>query len=133
MSNVKTVAFLLSASFIISGIVCLKITEFSIPEKAFAGQDVRLNCIYDLAENDKLDAVMYSKGSDTFYSYTPNKRRKHRTYNNKKLGTIVDQRNSYGADVLLENVSSKSTGDYECAVYTTSRVFKTVTKHMEVV
>ncbi|CAM1293486.1 Uncharacterised protein r2_g257 [Pycnogonum litorale] len=132
MSNVKTVAFLLSASFIISGIVCLKITEFSIPEKAFAGQDVRLNCIYDL-ENEKLAALMYSKGPDTFYSYLPNKRRKHRTYNNEKLGTIVDLKNSIGANVLLKNVSSKSTGSYECAVYTASRVFKTVTKHMEVV
>ncbi|XP_015791368.1 uncharacterized protein LOC107368100 isoform X2 [Tetranychus urticae] len=106
------------------GIVCIKLVNLFVPDRATRGSDVELKCIYDL-EKDSLYVLKWHFNGREFYRYAPKSEAKTQTFN--VTGTKVNKDKSNQGIVVLSNVSLNSTGRYKCEI-SVEGTFQTVIK-----
>merc|ERR1712013_948902 len=102
----------------------IQLIEKSIPSHAIKGEDVVLECSYDL-QGDSLYSVKWYRNGQEFYRYIPTD--KPSTVVFRKPGLIVDEYKSRETHIVLHNVDLTTTGKFRCEVSGEAPLFQTAT------
>ncbi|XP_053986918.1 basal cell adhesion molecule-like isoform X2 [Hylaeus volcanicus] len=110
----------------------LKLIRINVPPYTLRGKSALLECRYDL-ETDKLYTITWYKDDEEFYRYVPRGEPTKHSY--PVEGVKVDHRRSDHQQVLLQDVSLHSSGQYKCEVSGEAPNFNSVSAEasMEVV
>ncbi|XP_076390663.1 uncharacterized protein LOC100875340 isoform X11 [Megachile rotundata] len=110
----------------------LQLLRINVPAYSLRGKSALLECRYDL-QGDKLYSITWYKDHEEFYRYVPRGEPTKHSY--RVEGVKVDHRRSDHQQVLLQNVSLHSSGQYKCEVSAEAPSFNSVSAeaHMEVV
>ncbi|XP_043516933.1 uncharacterized protein LOC122532319 isoform X5 [Frieseomelitta varia] len=110
----------------------LKLLRIIVPTYSHRGKSALLECRYDL-EADKLYSITWYKDHEEFYRYVPRGEPMKHSY--RVEGVKVDHRQSNHQQVLLQDVSLHSSGQYKCEVSAEAPSFNSVSAEasMEVV
>jgi len=100
----------------------IKILDLKIPRHATKGEDVRMECNYDL-EADKLYSIKWYFNGHEFYRYIPSD--SPRTTIFDRPGINVDRRQSSETHIVLRSVGLKTTGKFKCEVSGEAPLFQT--------
>lgn len=103
----------------------IRIQALRMPPHATKGDDVSMECIYDL-ESDKLYSVKWYRNGHEFYRYIPSDKQKRRIYD--RPGINVDRRQSTETSILLRSVNMDTTGRFKCEVSGEAPLFQTASK-----
>ncbi|RZF40939.1 hypothetical protein LSTR_LSTR014041 [Laodelphax striatellus] len=114
-------SFALTCSCVINA---LRITNFSVPQKADHGSMVTLRCDFEL-ENEKLNSLKWYKDEVEFYRYIPRENSEKQVF--PQIGITVDEKHSDLNKVILRNLTFKSNGKYDCEVSSDRPSFQTDT------
>ncbi|XP_017884556.1 uncharacterized protein LOC108627695 isoform X2 [Ceratina calcarata] len=101
----------------------LKLLRITVPAYSVRGKNALLECRYDL-EKDKLYSISWYKDHEEFYRYVPKSELTKHTY--RVEGVKVDRRRSDHQQVLLQDVSLHSSGQYKCEVSAEAPSFNSV-------
>ncbi|GFW83653.1 uncharacterized protein TNCV_2205011 [Trichonephila clavipes] len=102
---------------------CLKLREVSVPAVVIKGDDVWLNCTYDL-EKEKLYSIKWHKNNVEFYRYIPADNPPGQKY--ELEGINIDLTRSNEGNIYMPTTDVNSEGIYRCEVSTESPHFRTV-------
>jgi len=102
----------------------IRITEQSIPSNAIRGEDVILECLYDL-EGDSLYSVKWYRNGQEFYRHIPTDRPQTVVF--RQAGLIVDEYKSTETRIVLRNVDLTTSGKFRCEVSGEAPLFQTAT------
>ncbi|RWS26839.1 hypothetical protein B4U80_03340, partial [Leptotrombidium deliense] len=91
----------------------LKISEFKVPDKVNAGDEVQLICVYDL-EGDALYTLKWYRDEKEFFRLEPKATPKIQFFN--VAGINVDEYNSNETSVILKNVNNLTSGTFSCEI-----------------
>lgn len=116
----KTILGLLA----ITGVGTIKITEQSIPSNAIRGEDITLECLYDL-QGDSLYSVKWYRNGQEFYRHIPTDRPQTVVF--RQAGLIVDEYKSTETRIVLRNVDLTTSGKFRCEVSGEAPLFQTAT------
>ncbi|XP_029041877.1 cell adhesion molecule 3-like isoform X1 [Osmia bicornis bicornis] len=110
----------------------LELLRINVPPYSLRGKSALLECRYDLQE-DKLYSITWYKDHEEFYRYVPRGEPPQHSY--RVEGVKVDHGRSDHQQVLLQNVSLHSSGQYRCEVSAEAPSFHSVSAEasMEVV
>lgn len=110
----------------------LRMLELVVPKHVVLGQNIHLECIFNL-DNEKLYSVKWYKDGNEFYRYVPQEQPPAMAFNLPGVTAIIH--NSTIRAVHLSSVNLMSTGRYRCEVSAEAPSFQTVSDHsdMEVV
>ncbi|XP_034180796.1 uncharacterized protein LOC117604614 isoform X2 [Osmia lignaria lignaria] len=110
----------------------LELLRINVPPYSLRGKSALLECRYDLQE-DKLYSISWYKDHEEFYRYVPRGEPPQHSY--RVEGVKVDHGRSDHQQVLLQNVSLHSSGQYRCEVSAEAPSFHSVSAEasMEVV
>merc|ERR1712013_485689 len=103
---------------------CIKLTEKLIPSHAIKGENVVLECLYDL-QGDSLYSVKWYRNGQEFYRHIPTDNPSTVVF--KKPGLIVDEYKSTETHIVLRNVDLKTSGKFRCEVSGEAPLFQTAT------
>lgn len=116
----KTILGLLA----ITGVGTIRITEQSIPSNAIRGEDITLECLYDL-QGDSLYSVKWYRNGQEFYRHIPTDRPQTVVF--RQAGLIVDEYKSTETRIVLRNVDLTTSGKFRCEVSGEAPLFQTAT------
>uniref|UniRef100_A0ABD2WHF5 Ig-like domain-containing protein n=1 Tax=Trichogramma kaykai TaxID=54128 RepID=A0ABD2WHF5_9HYME len=102
--------------------------ELVIPPHAIRGQNVRLDCNFNL-DNVNLYSVKWYKDGNEFYRYLPGEQPPVQVFT--LPGVTVDIHNSTERSVVLQSVNLMSSGRYRCEVSGEAPAFQTVSEHSD--
>uniref|UniRef100_A0A8W7PFX1 Ig-like domain-containing protein n=1 Tax=Anopheles coluzzii TaxID=1518534 RepID=A0A8W7PFX1_ANOCL len=108
--------------------LAIKLTEVRVPKHAIRGQDVMLECHYDL-EGEALYSVKWYKDGREFYRYVPRDDPPQQTF--PVEGITVNVQNSTNSHVMLESINLFSSGKYRCEASAEAPSFQTVAENGE--
>ncbi|XP_058790644.1 uncharacterized protein LOC131663902 [Phymastichus coffea] len=106
----------------------LRMMELVIPQHVVRGQNVRLECNFNL-DNVILYSVKWYKDGNEFYRFVP--REKPPVLVFPLPGVTVDIHNSTERSVVLNSVNLMSSGRYRCEVSAEAPAFQTVSDHSD--
>lgn len=123
---------LLLVVFLGQQVAGLKLLRINVPAYTLRGKSALLECRYDLGE-DKLYSMSWYKDHEEFYRYVPRGEPKKHSYGVE--GVKVDHRQSDHQQVLLQDASLHTSGQYKCEVSAEAPSFNSVSAEadMEVV
>jgi len=102
----------------------IRLTEQSIPAHAIRGEDVILECSYDL-QGDSLYSVKWYRNGQEFYRHIPTDRPQTVVF--RQAGLIVDEYKSTETRIVLRNVDLTTSGKFRCEVSGEAPLFQTAT------
>jgi len=102
----------------------IRLTEQSIPSHAIRGEDVILECSYDL-QGDSLYSVKWYRNGQEFYRHIPTDRPQTVVF--RQAGLIVDEYKSTETRIVLRNVDLTTSGKFRCEVSGEAPLFQTAT------
>merc|ERR1719228_1058343 len=102
----------------------IKLTEKLIPSHAIEGEDVVLECLYDL-QGDSLYSVKWYRNGQEFYRHIPTDRPQTVVF--RQAGLIVDEYKSTETRIVLRNVDLTTSGKFRCEVSGEAPLFQTAT------
>jgi len=102
----------------------IRLTQESIPSHAIKGEDLVLECLYDL-EGDSLYSVKWYRNGQEFYRHIPTDRPQTVVF--QQHGLIVDEYKSTETRIILRNVDLNTSGKYRCEVSGEAPLFQTAT------
>lgn len=102
----------------------IKLTEKLIPSHAIEGEDVVLECLYDL-QGDSLYSVKWYRNGQEFYRHIPTDRPQTVVF--RQAGLIVDEYKSTETRLVLRNVDLTTSGKFRCEVSGEAPLFQTAT------
>uniref|UniRef100_A0A6E8VV99 Ig-like domain-containing protein n=1 Tax=Anopheles coluzzii TaxID=1518534 RepID=A0A6E8VV99_ANOCL len=108
--------------------LAIKLTEVRVPKHAIRGQDVMLECHYDM-EGEALYSVKWYKDGREFYRYVPRDDPPQQTF--PVEGITVNVQNSTNSHVMLESINLFSSGKYRCEASAEAPSFQTVAENGE--
>jgi len=117
------IAALCAATF--QGVSSIRLTKTSLPPHAIVGDDVTLECNYDM-EGDRLYSVKWYRNGKEFYRHIPSDSPPTAVFS--QPGLVVDERQSTETRIVLKSVELKSEGSYLCEVSGEAPLFQTA-KH----
>ncbi|RZF39369.1 hypothetical protein LSTR_LSTR000890 [Laodelphax striatellus] len=125
-------AWCLILASILTHVWSLRLDAIIVPPYVLRGDLVLLKCEYDLEEDSLYSATWY-KDHEEFYRYVPKSSPSQHRYNME--GITVDLKLSDSKQVLLKNVSLKTSGLYRCEVSAEAPSFTSVSSEakMEVI
>ncbi|XP_076161694.1 uncharacterized protein LOC143143839 isoform X2 [Ptiloglossa arizonensis] len=125
-------ALLLLAVILRQEVAGLKLIRIKVPPYTLRGKSALLECRYDL-ETDKLYSITWYKDHEEFYRYVPRGEPTKHSY--RVEGVKVDHRQSDHQQVLLQDASLHTSGQYKCEVSAEAPSFNSVSADagMEVV
>lgn len=123
MKILQPCSFLFSV-LVIAGSQAIRITEQSIPSNAIRGEDVILECLYDL-QGDSLYSVKWYRNGQEFYRHIPTDRPQTVVF--RQAGLIVDEYKSTETRIVLRNVDLTTSGKFRCEVSGEAPLFQTAT------
>jgi len=103
-------------------VASIRLTKTSLPSHAILGEDVVLECGYDM-EGDKLYSVKWYRNGKEFYRHIPSDRPPTAVFS--QPGLIVDERQSTETRIVLKSVKLNSEGSYLCEVSGEAPLFQT--------
>jgi len=102
----------------------IELTEKLIPSHAIKGEDVVLECLYDM-QGDSLYSVKWYRNGQEFYRHIPTDRPQTVVF--KQPGLIVDEYKSTESHLVLRNVDLTTSGKFRCEVSGEAPLFQTAT------
>jgi len=111
-------------SFLLTVTNAIRLTEKSIPSHAIKGEDVILECLYDL-QGDSLYSVKWYRNGQEFYRHIPTDRPQTVVF--RQPGLIVDEYKSTETRIVLRNVDLSTRGKFRCEVSGEAPLFQTAT------
>jgi len=102
----------------------ISLTEKLIPSHAIKGEDVVLECLYDL-QGDSLYSVKWYRNGQEFYRHIPTDRPQTVVF--RQPGLIVDEYKSTETRIVLRNVDLTTSGKFRCEVSGEAPLFQTAT------
>ncbi|XP_015607941.1 uncharacterized protein LOC107273862 [Cephus cinctus] len=108
------------------GADALRMMEVMIPQHVIRGQNVRLECNFNL-DRESLYSVKWYKDGNEFYRYVPRDMPPVLVFS--LPGVTVDIHNSTEKSVVLNSVNLMSSGLYRCEVSAEGPSFQTVSGH----
>ncbi|XP_046421833.1 uncharacterized protein [Neodiprion pinetum] len=111
-----------------SKIEALRMMELLIPKHVVRGQNVKLECNFEL-DKETLYSVKWYKDGNEFYRYVP--KEMPPVINFLLPGVTVDIHNSTERSVVLQKVTLMSSGRYRCEVSAEAPSFTTVSDHAD--
>ncbi|CAL1265652.1 unnamed protein product [Larinioides sclopetarius] len=103
--------------------VSLKLREVSVPAVVIKGDDVWLNCTYDL-EKETLYSIKWHKNNVEFYRYIPADNPPGQKY--ELDGIHIDLTRSSEGNIYMPTTDVNSEGIYRCEVSSEAPIFRTV-------
>ncbi|XP_065567325.1 uncharacterized protein LOC136031580 [Artemia franciscana] len=94
----------------------IRLIDLVVPSAVLLGQDVMLECRYDL-ENDGLYSLKWYKGNEEIFCYIPEEEfpsDRMKSFNLPGVNILVEKSNDH--QILLQNVDFDSTGKYRCEI-----------------
>ncbi|XP_042904037.1 uncharacterized protein [Parasteatoda tepidariorum] len=105
---------------------CLKLVSLHVPNLVVVGEDVQLQCAYDL-EGDPLYSIKWYRDDVEFYRYVPRDKPPGQFFPLK--GVSVDTLRSVNGTLILLETDETTTGNYKCEVSADAPSFQTVSTH----
>ncbi|KYN31203.1 hypothetical protein ALC56_14471 [Trachymyrmex septentrionalis] len=102
--------------------------ELIVPQHAVLGQNVSLECNFNL-DGEKLYSVKWYKDGNEFYRYVPQEKPPVLVFLQPGVSAIVHE--STQRTVVLRSVNLMSTGRYRCEVSAEAPSFQTVSDHSD--
>ncbi|KZC14587.1 hypothetical protein WN55_07230 [Dufourea novaeangliae] len=106
----------------------LRMLELVIPQHVVRGQNIRLECNFNL-DGETLYSVKWYKDGNEFYRYVPQDRPPVLVF--QLPGVTANIHNSTERSVVLYSVNLMSTGRYRCEVSAEAPSFQTVSDHSD--
>ncbi|XP_015183705.1 PREDICTED: uncharacterized protein LOC107070225 isoform X2 [Polistes dominula] len=106
----------------------LRMLELVIPQYVVRGQNIRLECSFNL-DGEILYSVKWYKDGNEFYRYVPRDMPPVLVFS--LPGVTVDIHNSTERSVVLSSVNLMSSGRYRCEVSAEAPSFQTVSDHSD--
>lgn len=128
MSRTKIVRVLLLVVLSVNSALALRLVRLEMPGGVILGDPVRLNCSFDL-ENDQLYSVKWYKGNKEFFRFIPTERPPGQTY--ELPGVAVDVRSSNVNTLVLSKTDLQSEDLYKCEVSADAPSFQTIRSEKE--
>ncbi|RLU22482.1 hypothetical protein DMN91_004760 [Ooceraea biroi] len=101
----------------------LKLQHIRVPTYLLSGENAFLECGYDL-ETEKLYAISWYKDQEEFYKFIARGETNKHSY--PVAGVKVDYRHSDDHQVILQNVSLHTSGQYRCEISAEAPSFEAV-------
>ncbi|OAD55025.1 hypothetical protein WN48_05650 [Eufriesea mexicana] len=111
-----------------SDTVALRMLELVVPQHVVRGQNIRLECNFNL-DGETLYSVKWYKDGNEFYRYAPQDRPPVLVF--QLPGVTANIHNSTERSVVLYSVNLMSTGRYRCEVSAEAPFFQTVSDHSD--
>eukprot|EP00092_Neocalanus_flemingeri_P035396 GFUD01038511.1.p1 GENE.GFUD01038511.1~~GFUD01038511.1.p1 ORF type:complete len:288 (-),score=42.03 GFUD01038511.1:65-928(-) len=112
----------LGVFFTCFGAEAIRLTETNLPTHAIRGEDVILQCSYDM-EGDKLYSVKWYRNGKEFYRHIPSDNPSTAVF--RQPGLIVDEYQSTETRIVMRRVELNSAGMYLCEVSGEAPLFQT--------
>ncbi|KAL0109993.1 hypothetical protein PUN28_013559 [Cardiocondyla obscurior] len=106
----------------------LRMLELIVPQHAVLGQNVSLECNFNL-DGEKLYSVKWYKDGNEFYRFVPQEKPPALKFIHPGVTAIVHE--SSQRVVVLRSVNLMSTGRYRCEVSAEAPSFQTVSDHSD--
>ncbi|XP_046145056.1 uncharacterized protein LOC114880254 isoform X1 [Osmia bicornis bicornis] len=106
----------------------LRMLELVVPQYVVRGQNIRLECNFNL-DGEALYSVKWYKDGNEFYRYVPQDRPPVLVF--QLPGVTANIHNSTERSVVLYSVNLMSTGRYRCEVSAEAPSFQTVSDHSD--
>ncbi|XP_011146977.1 uncharacterized protein LOC105187702 [Harpegnathos saltator] len=106
----------------------LRMLELVVPEHVVRGQNIRLECNFNL-DGETLYSVKWYKDGNEFYRYVPQDKPPVLVF--PLPGVTANIHNSTERSVVLQSVNLMSTGRYRCEVSAEAPSFQTVSDHSD--
>ncbi|KAG5318869.1 MOS1T transposase, partial [Pseudoatta argentina] len=106
----------------------LRMLELIVPQHAVLGQNVSLECNFNL-DGEKLYSVKWYKDGNEFYRYVPREKPPVLVFLQPGVSAVVHE--STQRMVVLRSVNLMSTGRYRCEVSAEAPSFQTVSDHSD--
>merc|ERR1711915_126996 len=113
--------FLFFLPFLHGG-VCIRLTKTILPSHALVGEDVILECEYDM-EGDKLYSVKWYRNGKEFYRHIPTDNPPTGVF--RQAGLLVDEHQSTESRIVLRRVKMETGGHFQCEVLGEAPLFQT--------
>eukprot|EP00090_Calanus_glacialis_P009575 TRINITY_DN17962_c0_g1_i1.p1 TRINITY_DN17962_c0_g1~~TRINITY_DN17962_c0_g1_i1.p1 ORF type:complete len:290 (-),score=26.18 TRINITY_DN17962_c0_g1_i1:223-1092(-) len=107
---------------IVLGAEAIRLTETQLPSHAIRGEDVILQCSYDM-EGDKLYSVKWYRNGKEFYRHIPSDNPPTAVF--RQPGLFVDEYKSTETRIVLRKVEIVTAGYYQCEVSGEAPLFQT--------
>ncbi|KAI4497382.1 hypothetical protein M0802_007393 [Mischocyttarus mexicanus] len=122
------IILLLLFAFGTEEVQALRMLELVIPQYVVRGQNIRLECSFNL-DGEILYSVKWYKDGNEFYRYVPRDMPPVLVF--PLPGVTVDIHNSTERSVVLYSVNLMSSGRYRCEVSAEAPSFQTVSDHSD--
>lgn len=119
---------LLFACLLVDDTVALRMLELVVPQHVVRGQNIKLECNFNL-DGETLYSVKWYKDGNEFYRYVPQERPPVLVF--QLPGVTANIHNSTERSVVLHSVNLMSTGRYRCEVLAEAPYFQTVSDHSD--
>ncbi|XP_039300260.1 uncharacterized protein LOC111059129 isoform X2 [Nilaparvata lugens] len=121
--NTITYLFFYFTCLLGNGVVCLKLTNFDVPNHADMGSSATLVCEFDV-DKAALNSVKWYKDEHEFFRYSPSASPSAVTQSFPLTGISLDNLRSDKNRVILNRLTYNSSGIYRCEVSTDLPDFK---------
>jgi len=108
--------------YVLAGADAIRLTETLLPSHAIKGEDVILQCSYDM-EGDKLYSVKWYRNGKEFYRHIPSDNPPTAVF--RQPGLYVDEYKSTETRIVLRKVEIVTAGYYQCEVSGEAPLFQT--------
>lgn len=110
--------------FIDKSCFAVRLTKYNIPSHAINGEDLVLECDYDL-EGDHLYSVKWYRNGQEFYRHIPTDNPQTVVFS--QPGLVLNELRSTSTRLVVRNISLVSSGKYRCEVSGEAPLFQTAT------
>jgi len=117
--------WLLAAAVLLQGGASIRLTRTSLPSHAILGEDLVLECGYDM-EGDRLYSVKWYRNGKEFYRHIPSDHPPTAVF--RQPGLIVDERQSTETRLVVRSVQLATEGTFQCEVSGEAPLFQTAKK-----
>jgi len=107
---------------VLAAAAAIRLTETQLPSHAIRGEDVILQCSYDM-EGDKLYSVKWYRNGKEFYRHIPSDNPSTAVF--RQPGLYVDEYKSTETRIVLRKVDIITAGYYQCEVSGEAPLFQT--------
>jgi len=108
--------------YVLGEAAAIRLTETLLPSHAIKGEDVILECSYDM-EGDKLYSVKWYRNGKEFYRHIPSDNPTTAVF--RQPGLYVDEYKSTETRIVLRKVEIVTGGYYQCEVSGEAPLFQT--------
>jgi len=122
LSSFSRMNFCLIGLPFLVGASAIRLTETLLPSHAILGEDVILQCSYDM-EGDKLYSVKWYRNGKEFYRHIPSDNPTTAVF--RQPGLYVDEYKSTETRIVLRKVEIVTGGYYQCEVSGEAPLFQT--------